>query len=127
MRAGARIAAGAGRSVLDREGAETAQLDPVAARERVDDLAEDRVDDVLDIALIKMRILRGDALNQFGLDHRHCRPHERPPRAGLKARRAALRAQLPVGGCQRANRPSRLRLSTACTADEFSMRRASDL
>ena len=32
MRAGARIAAGAGRPVLDRKGAEAAQLDAVAAR-----------------------------------------------------------------------------------------------
>ena len=31
----------------------------------VDDLVEDRVDDVLDVALIEMRILRSDALNQF--------------------------------------------------------------
>src|ERR1700720_2485270 len=40
LRAGARIAAGAGRTVLDREGAEAAQLDPVAARHRRDDLPE---------------------------------------------------------------------------------------
>jgi hypothetical protein len=39
MRAGARIASGARRAVLDRERAEAAQLDPVAARERRRDLA----------------------------------------------------------------------------------------
>src|SRR5512146_2305377 len=38
MRAGTRIAPRAGRTVLDREGAETAQLDPVAARQRRHDL-----------------------------------------------------------------------------------------
>ena len=58
VRAGARIAPGAGRPVLDREGAEAAQLDPVAARHRGDDLIEDGVDDVLDVALIEMRVLR---------------------------------------------------------------------
>src|SRR5688572_24069710 len=35
---GARIAAGAGRALLHREGAEAAQLDPVATRQRGDDL-----------------------------------------------------------------------------------------
>src|SRR5688572_8036792 len=40
MRAGARIAAGTRRPVLDRERAEAAQLDTVTARERTDDLVE---------------------------------------------------------------------------------------
>ena len=56
MGAGARIAAGASRTVLHRESAETAQLDAVAARHRRDDLAEDGVNDVLDVALVEMRI-----------------------------------------------------------------------
>src|SRR5579883_472399 len=73
MRSGARVAPRAGRTVLDREGAEAAQLDPVAARHRGDDLAQDGVDDVLDIALIEVRILRRDTLHQLGFDHR-CRP-----------------------------------------------------
>src|ERR1700750_261962 len=49
--AGARIAAGARRTVLHRERAETAQLDPIAARERRNDLIKDRVHDILDIPL----------------------------------------------------------------------------
>src|SRR5215469_374727 len=69
MRPGARIAPRAGRAMLHREGPEAAQLDPVAARHGGDDLAQYRVDDVLDVALIEMRILRGDALHQLGLDH----------------------------------------------------------
>ena len=69
MRAGARIAAGAGRPVLDREGAEAAQLDAVALRHGVGDLAEDGVDDVLDVALIEVGVLGGDALHELGLDH----------------------------------------------------------
>src|SRR5581483_3152090 len=60
MRAGARIASGAGGTALHREGAKAAQLDPVAARHRAGDFVEDGVDDVLDVALIKMRILRSD-------------------------------------------------------------------
>src|SRR5204862_1050007 len=74
MRAGARIAPGARRAVLYREGAEAAQLDAVAMRQRRDDLAEDRVDDVLDVTLVKMRVLRRDSLDEFRLDHRCGRP-----------------------------------------------------
>src|SRR4051812_35446025 len=69
MRAGARIAARARRTMLHRERAETAQFDTVTARHRRRDLGQNRVDDVLDVALIKMRILGGDALDQFRLDH----------------------------------------------------------
>src|ERR1700733_3070797 len=47
MRAGTRIASGAGRAMLDRKCAETAQLDPVAARQGSYDLIENRVDDIL--------------------------------------------------------------------------------
>src|SRR5262249_16644306 len=74
MRARTRITPGAGRAVLDREGAEAAQLDPVATRHRSDNLAENGVDDVLHVTLIKMRVLRRDALHELGLDHRCCRP-----------------------------------------------------
>src|SRR3979411_2150951 len=74
MRAGARIAAGAVRTVLHRERAETAQLDPVAARQGGDDLIENRVHNVLDIPLVKMRVVFGDTLNKFGFDHRDWDP-----------------------------------------------------
>src|SRR5436309_9059487 len=74
VRPGARITPGAGRPVLDRESAEAAQLDAIAAGERGDDLAEDGIDDVLDIALIQMRVLRRDTLDELGFDHRICRP-----------------------------------------------------
>jgi hypothetical protein len=39
----------------DRERAEVPQLDTIAARHRRDDLAEDRVDDILRVALVEMR------------------------------------------------------------------------
>ena len=74
MGAGTWIAAGARRAVLHRERAETAQLDPVAARQRSDDLIEDRVHDILDIPLVKMRVVLGDTLNKFGFDHRDWDP-----------------------------------------------------
>src|SRR5215470_1864390 len=74
MRAGTRVAPGARRTVLDREGAEPAQFDSVATRHRRDNLAENGVDDVLHVALIKMRVLRRDALHELGLDHRCCHP-----------------------------------------------------
>src|SRR5919201_4402009 len=83
MRAGTRVAPGARRAVLDREGAEPAQFDAVATRHRRDNLAENRVDDVLHVALIEMRVLRRDALHELGLDHRCCHPWpdgaNRPP------------------------------------------------
>ena len=70
MSAGARIAAGAGRAVLDRKSTKAAQLDTIPARHGGDDLAEDRVDDILHVALIEMRVRGGDALHELGLDHR---------------------------------------------------------
>src|SRR5262245_17740720 len=70
VRAGARIAAGARRTILDGEGAEAAQLDAIAARHRRDDLAENRVDDVLHVTLVEVGILRRDALHELGFDHR---------------------------------------------------------
>src|SRR5262249_46319543 len=68
--AGPGVAPGAGRAVLDRESAEAAQLDAIAARHRRDDLAENGVDDVLHVALVEMRVLRGNALDELGFDHR---------------------------------------------------------
>src|ERR1700735_1813704 len=47
--AGARIAPGAGLSLFGRERAEAAQLDALSARQSVCDLAEDGVDNVLDV------------------------------------------------------------------------------
>src|SRR5262245_62252887 len=50
--AGARIAPGACFTLLHREGAEAAQLHAVALGERACDLIENRVDDILDVALV---------------------------------------------------------------------------
>jgi hypothetical protein len=51
--------------MLDRESAETAQLDAVTLGHGVGDLAEDRVDDVLDVALVKVGVLGGNPLHKF--------------------------------------------------------------
>ena len=59
-----------GRTMFDRKDAKSAQLDPVAARQGGRDLAENGVDDGLDVALIEMRIAGRHALDEFRLDHR---------------------------------------------------------
>src|SRR5262245_58329767 len=74
VRASARVAAHARRTVLHREGAEAPQLDAVASRHGGNDLPEDGVDDVLHVTLIEVRILRSNALHQLGLDHRDAHP-----------------------------------------------------
>jgi hypothetical protein len=56
--------------MFDRERAKPAQLNAVAARQRCNDFIENGVHDVLDIPLVKVRVVLGDALDQFGFDHR---------------------------------------------------------
>jgi hypothetical protein len=60
--------------MLDRERAEAAQLDPVAPRQRGNNLIENRIHDILDIPLVKVRVVLGDTLNEFGFDHREVGP-----------------------------------------------------
>src|SRR4029077_1808434 len=64
MSAGTRGAPGARRTLLDRKRAEAAHRHAVTACQCGDDFAQDGVDDVLDVALIKMRVLRSDTLNE---------------------------------------------------------------
>src|SRR6185437_7661125 len=80
----ARIAAGTGRPVLYRESTKTAQLHPIAACQGSDDLVEDRVDDILDIPLVEVRVMLGDTLNEFGLDHRGLGPGKLWTRISVK-------------------------------------------
>ncbi len=49
MVAGARIAAEPRLALFDRESAKAAQFNPVAARQRLCDLVENGVDDILDV------------------------------------------------------------------------------
>ena len=65
MSARAWIAAGTGWPVLDRKGTKAAQLDAIALGHRTGDLTEDRVDDVLNVALIQMWVLGRNALDEF--------------------------------------------------------------
>ena len=52
-----------------REGAEPPQLHPVAAGKRLDDRAEDGVDDSVRVPRTKVRILLGNLLGKFGSEH----------------------------------------------------------
>jgi hypothetical protein len=56
--------------MLHRECAEAAQFHAVTTRKSGDDFIENGIHDVLDIPLVKMRVVLGDALNEFGFDHR---------------------------------------------------------
>src|SRR5258708_34872944 len=56
MRAGARIAAGAGGTMLHREGTESTQRDPVPPGQSGADLIKSRVDNVLYIPLSQVRV-----------------------------------------------------------------------
>src|SRR6185312_1147606 len=79
MGTGARVAAGPRGTMFHGERAETAQLDPVAARQRSHDLIEDRIHDILDIPLIEVRVVLGNALNEFRFDHKELRTRKRRP------------------------------------------------
>ena len=72
--AGPRIPTGARRAMLDREGAESPQFHPIATGECSDDLVEDRIHDVLNVPLIAVRVVLGDALDEFGFDHKGVDP-----------------------------------------------------
>src|SRR6185312_289126 len=74
MGTGAWIASGPRRTMFHRKGAKAAQLDPVAPRQRGHDLIENRIHDILHIPLVEVRVVLGDALNEFGFDHRDLRP-----------------------------------------------------
>ncbi|MGY4404028.1 hypothetical protein ACVIYL_004831 [Bradyrhizobium sp. USDA 3315] len=64
------IAARARLSIADRKYSEAPQLNPVTAREPLNDLIEDCAHNIVDHALIKMRAAVGDTLNECGPDHR---------------------------------------------------------
>src|ERR1700728_654359 len=126
MGAGARIAAGTRRTPFHRERAEAAELHAVTACHRRDDLSKDGVDDLLHVTLIEVRIVFGNALYKFGLDHGCPRARLRSwirKKRNAEAERSA--AQFALAGCQRANRPSRLSRSIACIVPQAPRLRAS--
>src|SRR3954471_21709250 len=89
VRPGARIAPRARGPMLDRERAETAQFDPIAARQRRNDFVENGIHNILHIPLIEVRVVLGDALHQFGFDHRT----RNPWRGDMHFRENALNCQ----------------------------------
>ena len=56
----ARVTACASLALLDREGAEAAKLNSPALCKSITDRVEDRIDDLLDVTLIQMRVLLGE-------------------------------------------------------------------
>jgi hypothetical protein len=69
MRSSPRVSSRMRWPVLHGKRAETTQLDPIAAGECRGDLAENRVDEFLDVTLVEVRVLHDDALNELRLDH----------------------------------------------------------
>ena len=60
--------------MFHRKCAKTAQFNTVAAGQSCDDFVEDCVHNVLDVPLIEMRVVLGDALDEFRFDHRNWYP-----------------------------------------------------
>ena len=67
--AGLRVAAQAGRTVMQREAAETADLDALAAAERGAHHLEQGLDRQVDVVGLQVALARGEDLDQFGLGH----------------------------------------------------------
>ena len=80
----ARVAPGARVTPLDREHPKVTQFDPVTTRERGRDRVQDGVDDGLHIPLVQVRVLLGDPLDQFRLEHCTLAKKERSEGAGLE-------------------------------------------
>jgi hypothetical protein len=59
-----------GRPMLHPNSAEPAQLNPIATRQGSGNLTEHGADDLLNFARKEVRVLVGDSLYEFGLDHR---------------------------------------------------------
>jgi hypothetical protein len=56
-------------ALLDRKRAKAAQFHAVACGKGIGDLVKDGVHDLFDIALVEVRIVVRDLLDQFGTDH----------------------------------------------------------
>src|SRR5690606_13533003 len=80
-RPGARVAPHARLSPLHREGAETAQLDPVPPGQGFADFVEDGRDDALHVTVVKVRIDIRDMLDQLRFCHSDVIPSRRAKRS----------------------------------------------
>lgn len=67
--AGPRIAPSTGFPLPSLEGAEAAQLDPVAFGQSYGDAVEDRLHQRLDLVLVEVWVLRRDAGDELGSEH----------------------------------------------------------
>ena len=76
--ASSRIATGACLTLFGRECPEATKLDALPARERVRDLTKNSVDNVLNVALIEMRITGRHALDELRLYHQMSPPRNDP-------------------------------------------------
>ena len=65
-RSGARVASEPGRTMSDREDAEAAQFNPVAARHGDDDSVKDDVYDIIDVTMKEVPVLARNALHKLG-------------------------------------------------------------
>ena len=72
---GSRIASGVCFVLPHGEGAEAAQFDPAAVRQRTDDVLEHRLDNQLGIALTQAWIAGGENRYEFGSGQCPCPPH----------------------------------------------------
>src|SRR3954447_7925243 len=73
----ARVSSHARVPLLDREHAKAAQFNPIPLRQRGRDRVQNGVDDGLHVPLVQVRVLLGDPLNQFRLDHAGFRSRDR--------------------------------------------------
>jgi hypothetical protein len=55
--------------MLDRKVAEAAQFDPVTTRHCGNDSIENGVYDIIDVTVIEMRVVAGNALHKLGFNH----------------------------------------------------------
>src|SRR6476661_7971524 len=67
--AGLRVAPQAGRTVVQREAAETADFDAFATTERPAHHLEQGLDREIDVVRLQVGLARGEDLDQFGLGH----------------------------------------------------------
>src|SRR3954464_687081 len=73
----ARVSSRARVPLLDREHAKAAQFNPISPRQCSRDRVQNGVDDGLHVPLVQVRVLLGDPLNQFRLDHAGFRSRDR--------------------------------------------------
>src|SRR6478735_8250149 len=94
---GARIASDARRAPVDREAAEAADLDPMAAHQRVAHGVEDGLDGVFGVAVRELRKAGCEFFDEIGAGHgKKCR---RKKRTGWRPRRPCPGTRITCPSC----------------------------